>query len=38
MSVKIIDKLNNKTFSAMKWFLAMLSGLLTTGFILILEI
>ena len=38
MLIKLIDKLNYKTFSTMKWILTTLSGLLTTGVILILEI
>jgi len=33
-----LDKLSNRTFAAIKWTLTALSGLLTTGLIVILEI
>ena len=32
-----IGKINNKAFASIKWMLTALSGLLTTGFIIILE-
>jgi hypothetical protein len=38
MLFKLLDKLNNNTFSLIKWILTGLSGLLTTGLILMLEI
>jgi hypothetical protein len=38
MLFKLLDKLNNNTFSLFKWILTGLSGLLTTGLILMLEI
>lgn len=38
MLFKLLDKLNSNTFSLIKWILTGLSGLLTTGLILMLEI
>ncbi len=38
MLFELLDKLNINTFSIIKWILTGLSGLLTTGFILMLEI
>lgn len=38
MFFKFVDKLGNKTFAMIKWFLTALSGLLTTGLIVMLEV
>jgi hypothetical protein len=37
MSNNTIGKMNNKMFASVKWMLTALSGLLTTGLIIILE-
>ena len=37
MLFKSIDKLSKRTFAALKWLMTALSGVITTGVILILE-
>ena len=37
MSYKSIDRVSRRTFSAMKWLLTAVSGVFTTGFIIMLE-
>jgi hypothetical protein len=37
MLIKAIDRLNNRTFTKVKWLLTALSGILTTSLIVMLE-
>ncbi len=37
MFSKLIDRLSSRAFAAIKWALTALSGLLTSGFIILLE-
>jgi hypothetical protein len=37
MLFKPVEKLSKRTFAAFKWLLTAVSGVVTTGFILILE-
>ena len=37
MNVSAIDKLSNRSMAALKWILTALSGVVTTGMIIILE-
>jgi len=37
MLIRAIDSLNNRASDALKWFLMVLSGLLTSGLIVMLE-
>ena len=37
MLIKAIDRLNNRAFAKVKWLLTVLSGVLTTSLIIMLE-
>lgn len=37
MSLSVIDKLSNRSRAALKWILTALSGVVTTGMIIVLE-